>query len=97
AEPAAHPVTPVEGNQGLGMRRAQSVQMRASLPSEMKQVLEAFVRDECGPRTAPLEQRVGRNRRAVGEVLHLASADRTHGGEHRLFLVHRGGNLRGAN
>ena len=68
--------------------------MRAVLPPQVQHVLESVRRDERGARTAPLEQRVRRDRRPVRESLELVRADGLRGGEHRLLLPARRRHLR---
>ena len=52
--------------------RAEPVEVRAGLPAEVEQVLEARGRDERRPRALALEQRVRRDRRPVREALDVA-------------------------
>ncbi len=86
----------VERDERLGMLRTQAVQMRARLPAQVQQVLEALVADVRGARAVPLEQRVRRDRRPVRESLDILCADSARRCEHRLLLVRGGRNLRGA-
>ena len=55
----------------------------------MEQVLEARVGDEGGARTFPFQQSVRRDRRPVGEPLHVACADGARGRDDRLLLALR--------
>src|SRR2546430_1191330 len=64
----AHTLRP--GNQGRGMIACQVVERGPVLSPEPEQVLEAARRHQDHPRPAPLEQRVGRDRRAVHQELH---------------------------
>jgi len=49
--------------------------MRAHLPADLQQVPEAFSRHQRHPAALALEQRVGGDRRAVGEPGNLAEGD----------------------
>ena len=74
---------------------AQPVQLGAGLAAELLDVGEAGRGEERGPRDSPLEQRVGSNRHAVYEPLHVGRAGagavehRLDGGEDALRLVPR--------
>ncbi len=87
-------VAPLERDQRLRMLGAQPVEMRTRLPAKVQQVLEACRRDERRPRALALEQRVGRDRRAVREAFDLARADGGSGGEHGRLLLALGRDLR---
>ena len=76
------------------MARAEPVEVRPILPAQVEHVLEPVRRDERRPRSAPLQQRVRRDRRPVREALELARPDRLGGGEHRLLLIPRRRHLR---
>ena len=93
-EPAAHAVAALQRNQRLRMRLAEPVQMRARLPPQVQQMLEALVADERGAGAAPLEQRVRRDRRPVREPLDVLRPDRAHRGEDGLLLPRRRRHLR---
>ena len=66
---AVHAVAPLERHERLGMPRTQPVEMRARLPAQVQEVLEACVADVRGARAAALEQRVRGRRRPVREPL----------------------------
>ncbi len=68
------------------MLDARPVQVRAGLPAQVEDVLEALVRHERRPRAAPLEQRVRRDRRPVREALDVLGADGGGGRDDRLLL-----------
>ena len=76
------------------MLGAEPVEVRAVLPAQVQQVLEAGGRDEGRPRALALEERVRRDGRAVREPLDRPRADRARGREHRLLLPRRGRHLR---
>src|SRR5439155_19106487 len=78
-----------------GMVVAQPVEMCASLAPEVEEVVEPFGRDEGCPRTFPLEQCVGGDRRPVREAIELGCADRAGRREHGVLLPLRGRHLRG--
>ena len=89
ADPLADAVTALERDERLGVRRAEPVELRAVLPPQVEQVLEAGGRDERRPRALALEQGVRRDRRAVREALDLGRTDGRRRGEHRLLLPRR--------
>ncbi len=60
------------GHKRRRVRSAQAIELGAALAPECDEVGEALGRDQGGPRAAPLEQRVGRDRHPVGEALDLA-------------------------
>ncbi len=95
-DPPADAVTPLERDERLGVRRARPVEVRARLPAQVQQVLEALVRDERRPRAAPLEQRVRRDGRPVGEAIDGAGVrpDRAGRGENGVLLPPRRRHLR---
>ena len=62
---------PLGRHQRGRVRRAQPVEIRARLAAELDDVLEALGGHERGPRALALEQRVGRDRRAVRERLDI--------------------------
>ena len=95
-DPPAHAERALERHERLRMPGAEPVEVRAILPAQVEHVLEALGRHERRPRAAPLQQRVGRDRRPVREALELAGADRRRRGEHRLLLVPRRRHLRRA-
>src|SRR5207237_4892893 len=64
-ETAAHAVTPLDRDEWRGMFVAEAIQVCTRLSTQMKELLEAVVRDERSAGTSSLEQRVRRNRRAV--------------------------------
>ena len=82
-------------HQRLGMIGLQVVDLGPGLAADLEQVLEALGGDERDLAAAPLDQRVGRDRRAVGEKREAASGrkraqpfqDRARG------IVGRGGDL----
>ena len=94
ADPLTDAVTALERDERLRVRRAEPVELRAVLPPQVQQVLEAGGRDEGRSRALALEQRVGGDRRPVREPLDLARADRGRGGQHRLLLPRRRRHLR---
>ena len=61
--------------------RAQPIEMRARLPPQVQQVLEARRADERRARAAAFEQGVRRDRRAVAEALDRVGAHRTRRGD----------------
>ncbi len=69
--------------------------MRSGLSAEMQDVLEALVRDESRARPATLEQRVGRDRGAVGEAIDGGRPDGERGCDDRVLLAPGSGHLRG--
>ena len=85
AQPAAHPVTPFERNHRRRVGLAEPVEVRACLPSEVEEVLEAFVRHERRLRALPLEERVRRDGRSVPEP--LGSGVKLRGCGHDRFLL----------
>ncbi len=89
ADPLADAVTALERDERLGVRRAEPVELRAVLPPQVEQVLEAGGRDEGRSRALALEQRVRRDRRAVREALDLGRTDGRRRGQHRLLLPRR--------
>ncbi len=91
----AHADRALERNERLRMLGARPVEMGASLPSQVKDVLEARCADERRPRAAPLEERVRGDRRAVREAIHALRSDRSSGRQHRLLLVFSRSHLRG--
>ena len=104
AEAPLHAVAALERHERLGLRRAQPIQMRTRLASQVQQVLEAGVADEGRACAAPLEQRVRRDRGAVSEAfdiecgaLDMGRAHGAGGREHRFLLPRSGRNLGGAN
>jgi hypothetical protein len=92
----AHAVAAFERHERRRVIGAGPVEVGAVLAPQVEQVLEAGGGDECGARPAALEQSIGRDRRAVGEALDVACAERLDGREHRLLLAHRGRHLRRA-
>src|SRR6266568_4208079 len=50
----------LEWHERLRLRLAQPVEVRARLPTQMQQMLEAGRRDKRGPRAFSLKQRIGR-------------------------------------
>ena len=76
------------------MVRAETVEMSPVLPPQVEDVLESLRRHERRPRSAPLEERVRRDRRPVREALELPRPDGGRRGEHGLLLVSRRGHLR---
>ena len=93
-DPLADAVTALERDERLRVRRAEPVELRAVLPPQVEQVLEAGGRDERRSRALALEQRVRRDRRPVREALDLGRADGRRRGEHRLLLPRRRRHLR---
>ena len=87
--------TALERDEWLGMLGAGPVQMRARLAPEVEQVLEALRRDECRPGAAALEERVRRDRGAVGEAVGIVGAHRRSSLEHRLLLARASRHLGG--
>ena len=61
------------------MRLAEPVQVRARLAAEVEHVLEPGRPDERRPRSAPLEEGVGRDCRSVGEAVDRLRPDRCPG------------------
>ena len=94
ADPLAHAVAALERHERLRMRGAEPVEVRAVLPPQVQQVLEPGGRDERGPRSLALEQRVGGDGRPVREPLDLGRAHGRRGSEHRLLLPSGGRHLR---
>ena len=66
---------------------AQPVQMRAGLPAQVEQMLEAGSRHERGARALALEQRIRRDGRPVREALDRPGSDSPRGREHGLLLA----------
>ncbi len=91
-----HAHAALERHERRWMLGARTIEVRARLATEVKHVLEALVRHECRARPAALEQRVGRDGRAVGEPLDLLGADCRGGCDHRLLLPRRRRHLRDA-
>ena len=93
---------PLRWDERRRMRGAEAVEVGARLAPELDEVLEALGRDEHRARSAALEQRVGRDGRAVREGADvLRSRSRpfqrgADGGEHALGLVLRSGRRLGA-
>ncbi len=81
ADPLAHAVTSFDRDERLRMPRLGSVEVGTVLTPQVEQVLEALGRHERGPRSLALEQRVGRDRRSVAELLD-ADVDRPDRGRH---------------
>ena len=77
------------------MLGTEPVEVRAVLPAEMKQMLEAGRGDERRSGALPLEQSVRRDRRPVREALDIHRADGGRRGEHGLLLLGSGRHLRG--
>ncbi len=75
-DPAAHSDRTLERHERLRMPSTEPVEVRAILPPQVEDVLEALGCDERGAGAAPLEQRVRRDRRPVREALEPARADR---------------------
>ncbi len=75
--------------------QVQVVHMRPHLPADLQQVAEALGRDGGDLRAAPLDQRIGRDRGAVGEARHgverriMRVRKRLQAGENRLAGVRR--------
>ena len=65
----AHAVAVPESNERLGMLGTQPVEVRAVLPAEMEQMLEAGRGDERCSGALALEQSIRRDRRPVREAL----------------------------
>ena len=65
SDPLAHPHAPRGGHQRLDAARRERIELRAVLAPDLEQVLEARGGHERDARALPLEQRVGRDRRAV--------------------------------
>jgi hypothetical protein len=95
ADPLRDAHAALERHERRRMVGAQAIQLRAVLPAQVQQVLEPPGRDERGARPAPLEERVGRDRRPVREALELAGADRTRRRNHGFLLARRRRHLRG--
>ena len=93
--PAADAYAAIERHERLGMLGARPVQVRAGLAPELKQVLEALGRDECGTCSSALEQRIRGDRRPVREAVDLDRAGRRCRSEHRLLLAWPGRHLGG--
>ena len=72
-----------------------TVEVRPGLSPEIEEVLEALGGDEGRARSLAFEQRVRCHRRAVGEPVHPAGADRLGCRDDRLLLVPRRRDLRG--
>src|SRR5438874_13746136 len=70
-------VRALERDERLGVPVAQAVEMGASLPAQMEQMLEALVADEGGTCPAALEQRVRRDGGPVRKPLDALRADRS--------------------
>ena len=97
--PFADGVALLERDERLGVVDVEPVEVRPVLASQVQQVLEALGGDERRARSRPLEQRVRRDRRAVGEPLDIRAPC---GFEHqpgclddRLHLPGTSGHLRG--
>ena len=73
----AHAHAALERDEWRRVVDARAVQVCAGLSSEVEDVLEALVRHERRARAAPLEERVRRDRGAVGEAVDPGGA---HGG-----------------
>ncbi len=69
--PLAHGVALLERDERLGVVDVEPVEVRPVLASQVQKVLEALGGDERRARSLPLEQRVRRDRRAVGEPLDI--------------------------
>ncbi len=80
----------LEWDERLRVVDVEPVEMGAILPAEVQEVLEALRADEGGAGAFPLEQRVRRDGRPVGEALDLRDAGslENHSGcrHHRLLL-----------
>ena len=92
----AHAVAALERDERRRQLVAEPVQVRARLPPQVEQVLEALGGDERRPRALPFEQGVRGDRRPVREALDRLRADGLRGRDHRLFLLRGGGHLRRA-
>ena len=55
-------------DRGLPARQVEAVQVIALLPADLQHVAEPPRRDQGGPRPPPLQHRVGRHGRAVGQA-----------------------------
>ena len=91
---AAHAEAALERDERRRMLRARPVEVRPRLAAEVQDVLEALVRDEGGPRAAPLEQRVRRDRRPVREAVDVLGAGCARSRDDRLLLSRGGRDLR---
>ena len=85
-DPLAHPEGAVERHQRLRVVLAEPVQVRPVLPPDVQEVLEARGRDECGPGSSPLEERVRRRGRAVREPVDPIRSDGAGSSEDGLLL-----------
>ena len=74
---SAHADAALERDERRRVVDARAVEVRAGLSAQVEHVLEALVRHERRARTAPLEERVRRDRRAVREAVDVRGA---HGG-----------------
>src|SRR5439155_16397102 len=83
----ADAVRALERNERLGPRLTRAVELRAGLPAQVQEMLEAGGGDERGPRSLALEQRIGRCSRPVCESLDAFGARRPRCCEDRLLLV----------
>ena len=84
----ADPDAALERHERRRMLGARPIEVRARLATEVQDVLEALVRDERGARPAALEERVGRDRRAVGEAVDATVAPTaTSSGDDRVLLT----------
>ena len=81
------PDAALERHERRRMLGARPIEVRARLAAEMQDVLEALVRDERGARPAALEQRVRRDRGAVGEAVDGRRADGASSGDDRVLLT----------
>ena len=88
------PHATIQWHERRRMLGARPIEVRAGLPTEMQDVLEALVRDESSARPATLEQRIGRNRGAVGEAADGGRPDGESSGDDRVLLTLGRGHLR---
>ena len=88
------PDAPVERYERRRMLGARPIEVRAGLPTEMKDVFEALVRDESGARAAAFEERIGRDRGAVSEAADRGRPDGESSGDDRVLLALGRGHLR---
>ena len=91
----AYAIRALERNERRRMLVAEAVEMRARLPAQVQEMLEALVRDERRAGTAPLEQRVRRNGCPVREADDALRADGARCGQHGFLLAQSRRHLRG--
>ena len=93
ARTPAHADASLERDERRGVLHTRPVQVRPRLPAQVQHVLEALVRDERGSRSTPLQERVRRDRRPVGEAADVRGTESSCGRDDGQLLARGGRNL----